>query len=157
MIDKRIGQRFKQCREKLGLTQEEFAKNMGVTINYISTIERGMTFPRCEKLVQLLNALGVPADAVFCDVLTSSPDYQTSVLSKKLENLPVASQQRILQVVELMIQQEQDAFSESQLYEIAMKFANPFALKSNINDKRSSYYERKCIGHIRGRPIEGIV
>ena len=26
MIDKRIGQRFKQCREKLGLTQEEFAK-----------------------------------------------------------------------------------------------------------------------------------
>ena len=55
---------------------------MGVTINYISTIERGMTFPRCEKLVQLLNALGVPADAVFCDVLTSSPDYQTSVLSK---------------------------------------------------------------------------
>ena len=84
MIDKRIGQRFKQCREKLGLTQEEFAKKMGVTINYISTIERGMTFPRCEKLVQLLNALGVPADAVFCDVLT-------------------------------MIQQEQDAFSESQL------------------------------------------
>ena len=115
MIDKRIGQRFKQCREKLGLTQEEFAKKMGVTINYISTIERGMTFPRCEKLVQLLNALGVPADAVVCDVLTSSPDYQTSVLSKKLENLPVASQQRILQVVELMIQQEQDAFSESQL------------------------------------------
>ena len=108
MIDKRIGQRFKQCREKLGLTQEEFAKKMGVTINYISTIERGMTFPRCEKLVQLLNA-------VFCDVLTSSPDYQTSVLSKKLQNLPVASQQRILQVVELMIQQEQDAFSESQL------------------------------------------
>lgn len=50
MIDKRIGQRFKQCREKLGLTQEEFAKKMGVTINYISTIERGMTFPRCEKL-----------------------------------------------------------------------------------------------------------
>ena len=57
MIDKRIGQRFKRCREKLGLTQEEFAKKMGVTINYISTIERGMTFPRCEKLVQLLNAL----------------------------------------------------------------------------------------------------
>ncbi len=34
MIDKRIGQRFKQCREKLGLTQEEFAKKMGVTINF---------------------------------------------------------------------------------------------------------------------------
>lgn len=27
MIDKRIGQRFKQCREKLGLTQEEFKED----------------------------------------------------------------------------------------------------------------------------------
>ena len=30
MIDKRIGQRFKQCREKLGLTQEEFAKKLSL-------------------------------------------------------------------------------------------------------------------------------
>lgn len=56
---------------------------MGVTINYISTIERGMTFPRCEKLVQLLNALGVPADAVFCDVLTSSPGLSDFSAFKK--------------------------------------------------------------------------
>ena len=49
MIDNRIGKRFKQCREALGLTQSEFAEKAGFTVNYISTIERGTTFPRCEK------------------------------------------------------------------------------------------------------------
>lgn len=50
MIDSRIGKRFKQYREALGLTQSEFAEKAGFTVNYISTIERGTAFPRCESL-----------------------------------------------------------------------------------------------------------
>ena len=50
MIDKRIGERIKQCREQLGLTQEQFAERLGLTTNYISTVERGASFPRCEKI-----------------------------------------------------------------------------------------------------------
>lgn len=103
MIDSRIGKRFKQYREALGLTQSEFAEKAGFTVNYISTIERGTAFPRCEILILLLNTLGVSADAVFCDVLDHSPNYMSSVLSEKLSVLPLASQKRILQVVELII------------------------------------------------------
>ena len=46
MIDKRIGKRIKQRREQIGLTQEQFAEKLGVAPNYISTIERGASFPR---------------------------------------------------------------------------------------------------------------
>ena len=67
MIDKRIGKRFKQCRERLGLTQEDLAEKTGLTTNYISTVERGASFPRCEKLVLLMNALETNADAIFCE------------------------------------------------------------------------------------------
>lgn len=109
MIDSRIGKRFKQYREALGLTQSEFAEKAGFTVNYISTIERGTAFPRCESLISLLNTLGISVDAVFCDVLDHSPNYMSSVLSEKLSVLPSASQKRILQVVELMIQQELEA------------------------------------------------
>ena len=102
MIDKRIGKRVKQCRERLGLSQEEFAEKTGLTANYISTVERGMSFPRCEKLIILLNGL----DAIFCDVLDHSTSYKASELSEKLDSLPPQAQKRILQMVELMIQQE---------------------------------------------------
>lgn len=106
MIDKRIGKRVKQCRERLGISQEELAEKTGLTANYISTVERGMSFPRCEKLIILLNGLEVSADAIFCDVLEHSTSYKSSELSEKLASLSPQAQKRILQMVKLMIQQE---------------------------------------------------
>jgi len=106
MMDKRVGMRIKQYREKLRLTQEEFAEKTGLASGYISTIERGVTFPRYDKLIIILNTLGVSADAIFCDVLSTSTVYKESILSEKLASLPPESRQRILQLVELMIQQE---------------------------------------------------
>lgn len=109
MIDKRIGRRIKERREQLGLTQAEFAEQLGVATNYISTIERGASFPRCEKLIAILNGLETSADAIFCDVLDYSAAYQASTLSEQLRDIPAREQKRILEVVDLMIRQaEQD-------------------------------------------------
>ncbi|MCI8619939.1 MAG: helix-turn-helix transcriptional regulator [Oscillospiraceae bacterium] len=106
MIDKRIGKRVKEARERLGLTQEEFAEKTNFTVNYISTIERGASFPRCENLIKLINALETSADAIFCDVILYSNDYKTSQLSNELAALSPKAQKRILRTLELMIEQE---------------------------------------------------
>jgi len=113
MIDERvgIGKRIKQCRERLGLTQEQFAEKTGLTTNYISVIERGAAFPRCENLITILNALEVSADAIFCDVLTHCTEYKSSKLSENLEALPPEAQNRILRMVDLLIQQEKEQYS----------------------------------------------
>ena len=105
MIDKRIGKRFKQRREELGLTQDALSEKLGLTTNYISTIERGASFPRCEKLILLLNGLETSADAIFCDVLTHSAKVKASILSEQISSLPNEEQQRILDMVELMVKQ----------------------------------------------------
>ena len=57
-----------------------------------------MSFPRCEKLIILLNGLEVSADAIFCDVLDHSMSYKASELSEKLDSLPPQAQKRILQI-----------------------------------------------------------
>ena len=80
----------------------------GFTANYISTLERGASFPRCEKLITLLNALEVSADAIFCDVVDHSTKYKANKLSEELETLPLDAQKRIIQMVELMIEQEKN-------------------------------------------------
>lgn len=105
MIDKRVGKLIKQMREEFGMTQEQFAEKLGVATNYISTIERGTSFPRYEKLVMILNGLQTSADAILCDVLDYSNDHKSSVLSSKIEKLPTDEQKRILSMVELMIKQ----------------------------------------------------
>ena len=105
MIDKRIGKRIKERREQLGLTQEQLAERLGLATHYISTVERGTTFPRCEKLILLLNGLETSADAIFCDVLDHSVNYQASVLSEKIAELPAEEQKRIMNMVEMMVAQ----------------------------------------------------
>ena len=108
MIDKRFGRRVKECRERIGLTQEQFAEKIGLTPNYISTVERGTAFPRYEKLIAIINGLEVSADALFCDVVEHGTEYKTTRLSQLLEALPNEEQQRILQMVELMVKQAGD-------------------------------------------------
>lgn len=108
MIDKRIGKRIKQCREQIGLTQEQFAEKLGVATNYISMIERGASFPRCERLIAIINGLETSADTIFCDVIDHAAEYRASILSQKLQSLPPADQKRILEIVEFMIQQAEN-------------------------------------------------
>lgn len=105
MIDKRVGKRIKQRREELGLTQEQFAEKLGVATNYISTIERGASFPRYEKLVMILNTLQISADFIFCDVLDYGGEYKASAISEQLKDLPLEEQRRILALMEFMIRQ----------------------------------------------------
>lgn len=106
MIDARIGKRIKQCRERLGLTQEELAEKTGFTVNYISTLERGKSFPRCENLIILLNSLEISVDMIFCDVVVYANKIKASQLLEELAVLPPEAQKRILRTVELLIQQE---------------------------------------------------
>ena len=102
---KKIGKRLKQYREKAGFTQEALAEKIGCSSTYISSLERGAAFPRGDKLIALLNTLKTSADSIFCDVVDCSSGYKASVLSEKLGRLPATDQQRILEMVELMIQQ----------------------------------------------------
>ncbi len=78
-----------------------------MTPNYISTLERGASFPRCEKLITVLNGLETNADAIFCDVLDHASPYRASILSEMIGELPAKEQNRILDMVELMIKQAQ--------------------------------------------------
>ena len=105
MIDKRIGERIKQSREKLGLTQDQFAEKIGLTTNYISTIERGAAFPRYDKLIRIINGLETFADAIFCDVIVHSTKYRTTRLSEDLDQLSPKDKQRILETLEFLINQ----------------------------------------------------
>jgi transcriptional regulator with XRE-family HTH domain len=57
-----LGQRIRQKREALKLTQEELAKNLGLTSQYISVIEQDKRSPSLPALVKLAEELGVTID-----------------------------------------------------------------------------------------------
>lgn len=103
MIDKRIGFRLKQCRERKGITQEQLAELVGLSPGYISSIERSEKFPRIDKLIQILNTLEISADSIFIDLLDCADVLKASQFEKRLSGISARDRKRILLVLETML------------------------------------------------------
>ncbi len=81
---------------------------IGLTPNYISTVERGTAFPRYDKLIAIIHGLEVSADALFCDVVEHGTEFKASQLSRLLDGVSSEKQHRILEMVELMVKQARE-------------------------------------------------
>lgn len=56
-----FGQRLKQRRLNLGLTQAQLFEQTGITAAYISFIERGKANPTLDMIIKLAEAVGAEA------------------------------------------------------------------------------------------------
>lgn len=54
---KAFGERVREAREKLELTQEQVAKKAKMTVNYYAMIERGEVNPSFEKIKSIAKVL----------------------------------------------------------------------------------------------------
>jgi transcriptional regulator with XRE-family HTH domain len=62
-----LAKRIRGLRAERGLTQEEFASRAGISISFVSMLERGERSPSYETLLQLAEALDVPPGELFRD------------------------------------------------------------------------------------------
>lgn len=54
-----VGERIRECRKSIGLTQRELAEKSGVATVSVQQYERGVRQPRTEQLKEIAAALGV--------------------------------------------------------------------------------------------------
>jgi len=55
-------QNIRDAREAKGMTQEQFAKLVGVTQGAVAQWENGLTHPSFDKLMKIADVLEVPLD-----------------------------------------------------------------------------------------------
>lgn len=99
-----IGKRIQLRREELGIRQEELAEIVNLSPNYISAIERGVKIPRLETFIRIANALDVPSDLLLKDVLKRGNEIKASNLWDRISFLDESEQGKILNVIEVMIE-----------------------------------------------------
>lgn len=102
-MEKIIGKKIQELRKKKGITQEKLAEVVEISPHYLSALERGLYNVKLSTLVKILNYLDCSADEVFCDVVNKSFAVTSGRLSEKLEALPIEEQNKILAVVDTMI------------------------------------------------------
>ena len=66
-----LGKRIRKRRVEQGMTQEQLARQVGVTTSFIGHLERGSRKASLETLVALANALHVGVDYLLCDSLNT--------------------------------------------------------------------------------------
>ncbi len=64
-LRRQFGEHLRQVRLKTRMTQEEFSELLGISVDFLSLIERGINAPSFEKLEQIAERLGVPVAFLF--------------------------------------------------------------------------------------------
>lgn len=84
-----FGHRLKQAREKKKLYQHELATLLNITDGTISNYEKGIAFPRWDKIIKLCEILDVDPNYLFWDDLSdklrNKIEKETSDATKKEE------------------------------------------------------------------------
>ena len=64
-LRRQFGNRIKSIRKERGLTQEAFAELVGISVDFLSLIERGINAPSFEVLEKLSAGLKMPVRDLF--------------------------------------------------------------------------------------------
>lgn len=80
-----IGNRIREARNSLGITQEELAQKLGITKGAVANYENETSHPKEAIMYKLIEALHVDANYLFQDVVNFT--FQQNTLSKSEKEL----------------------------------------------------------------------
>ena len=83
-----MGLRIREIRLSKNLTQEEIALKMGVSIAFLSRVERGHTRINLVRLSELCNILGVEEGQVLNGVVPEKPGYLNKEFQRLFKKCP---------------------------------------------------------------------
>ena len=82
-----MGDRIKETRKVRGLTQEQLAEQLDITVEYVSQIERGLKMPSMQVFLKLIEVLDVSADYILRDSVSTGRLYGDNAIGRKLDGL----------------------------------------------------------------------
>lgn len=103
-----VGQAIARQRNRSGLTQEAVAEQLGIGMEAVSRIERGIVVPTIARLIELATVFDCDA----ADLLTESstrPTDQASHIGALLVELKHADRQLVLELVERLVERLKQA------------------------------------------------
>jgi transcriptional regulator with XRE-family HTH domain len=62
---KKLGKRIKYLREEKGITQEQLAEKVGLSLDFIGKIEVAISKPSVDTLIKIIKALDVEPFEIF--------------------------------------------------------------------------------------------
>ncbi|MGN0467801.1 MAG: helix-turn-helix domain-containing protein [Acutalibacteraceae bacterium] len=100
---KLIGSRIKEKRKGLKMTQEMLSEKLGVTVGYISQLERGITKISLSTLADISEILCCDMSFFVSGAALNQPDYLQKELVEKYSLLTQKQKRCVLGFIDIMI------------------------------------------------------
>lgn len=98
---KLIGERIQKARKSKGMTQDVLAEKLGVSIGYVSQVERGITKISLDLLGAISGILERDIAEFITESATNSHGYMESDLLTEIRKLDGKKKKYILEVIKL--------------------------------------------------------
>lgn len=101
-----IGQKIKERRLDLGITQEQIANQLEINPSHVSNIERGRTNPSLTTLIKISNILECSIDYFISSEYSFKKGYDYSILdeeiNKRLKICDDNTKAKILKIIDII-------------------------------------------------------
>lgn len=98
-----IGRRIKQQRKAAGITQEQLAERLSVTVGYISQLERGISKANLDMLTEICTVLNCDLAYLITGVSTGQQDYLGTELTNQYEKLDQKHRRMLVDIIDVML------------------------------------------------------
>ena len=96
---KRLGERIREERRRLNLTQAQLAEDIDISDTYMGAIERGERSLTLDTLVRLVNRLGVTVDYMLSDSVSDNDSNIMEQFKQIIDRQPLERKQMAVNVL----------------------------------------------------------
>lgn len=96
---KRLGERIREERRRLNLTQAQLAEAVDISDTYMGAIERGERSLTLDTLVRLVNRLGVTVDYLLADSVADIDSHIIDQFKQIVDGQPLERKQMAVNVL----------------------------------------------------------
>ncbi len=101
-----IGQRLRRARLDKKMTQDTLAKELDVSVAFLSRIENGASHINLKRLSQVCDILGVTEGEILNGTANSSKRYLNSEFAEILDKCPADKQKLLYKIAKAIIEED---------------------------------------------------
>ena len=102
-----IGQRIKQKRKAIKLTQEKLAEELSVTVGYVSQIEGGRVKVNLEMLGKIATILNCDVGYLVSGTVSEQSVYLSAEIQKRFDRMNSDNKRLLLDFADMLLQNSQ--------------------------------------------------
>ena len=103
MDSENLGKRIREARTEKHYTQQQLAEMAGIGQMYLGEIERGTKMPSLKSFIRIIETLGISADYVLRDELSSGEHYIYDEITQKLKGLSPKQRKAVADILDAYV------------------------------------------------------